>query len=91
MSEVNLNQQVSAAEAYEGLHVPSLMQEWASRVLDAARSRCYLIPSDANALPGLLTSRSAQEGAAVTAYFCSGHHCSAPATSLEEFSESLGN
>ena len=57
----------------------------------SVRSRCYLIPSDANALPGLLTSRSAQEGAAVTAYFCSGHQCSAPATSLEEFTESLGN
>ena len=57
----------------------------------SVRSRCYLIPSDANALPGLLTSRSAQDGAAVTAYFCSGHQCSAPATSLEEFSESLGN
>jgi len=36
MSDVQLEDQVAAAEAYEGLHVPSLFQEWAERVLDAA-------------------------------------------------------
>jgi uncharacterized protein len=55
------------------------------------RSRCYLIPGDANDLPGLLASRSAQEGASVTAYYCNGHQCSAPASSLEVFADSLGS
>ena len=57
----------------------------------STRSRCYVIPSAAAALPGLLGSRSAAEGATVTAYFCSGHQCSAPATSLEDFTQSLAN
>jgi SAM-dependent methyltransferase len=29
--------QIAAAEAYEGLHVPALFQQWAARLLDAAR------------------------------------------------------
>ena len=36
MSDVDLEAQVSAAEAYEGLHVPALFRQWAPRVLDAA-------------------------------------------------------
>ena len=73
----------------EGTDATAWLTMAAERLSD--RSRCYLIPSDANALPALLASRSAQEGAAVTAYFCSGHQCSAPATNLEDFAESLGN
>ena len=66
--------------------------EWRTMAADrlSVRSRCYLIPSAAEALPGLLGSRSAHEGAAVTAYICSGLQCSAPVTSLADFAQSLG-
>jgi uncharacterized protein YyaL (SSP411 family) len=55
----------------------------------AARTRlrlddsCFAIAADASALPGLLAERRPQAGAAVTAYVCHGHHCSAPAVSME--------
>ena len=39
MSDPALQSQISAANAYEALHVPALFQEWAGRVLDAARVR----------------------------------------------------
>jgi len=37
MSDSELKEEIAAAEAYEGLHVPALMGAWAPRVLDAAR------------------------------------------------------
>lgn len=37
MSECATDDQIAAAMAYEGLHVPALFREWAPRVLDAAR------------------------------------------------------
>lgn len=36
MEESGLQAQISAATAYEGLHVPALFEEWADPVLDAA-------------------------------------------------------
>lgn len=39
MSELDLETQIAAAEAYERLHVPALFQQWAGRVLDAATVR----------------------------------------------------
>lgn len=48
---------------------------------------CLTIASDAKDLPGTLTEKKPQ-GAAV-AYICSGHQCSAPITSLEEFTNTL--
>jgi uncharacterized protein len=53
------------------------------------RARCYVIPDSATALPGLLASRTATAGADVTAYYCTGHTCSAPTTDLEAFSAEL--
>jgi ubiquinone/menaquinone biosynthesis C-methylase UbiE len=37
MDDSVLQEEIAAAEAYEGLHVPALFQRWAKRVLDAAR------------------------------------------------------
>lgn len=37
MTDPALQDQIAAAEAYETLHVPALFQQWARRVLDAAR------------------------------------------------------
>ena len=37
MSDPALQEQITAAEAYEGLYVPALFHQWAARVLDAAR------------------------------------------------------
>ena len=37
MSEVDIADQIAAAEAYEELHVPALFAEWAPQVLDGAR------------------------------------------------------
>lgn len=37
MKEHPSDDQIAAAKAYEGLHVPALFQQWASRVLDAAQ------------------------------------------------------
>jgi len=39
VSETNLEDQITAATAYEDLHVPALFQQWAGRVLDAIRIR----------------------------------------------------
>lgn len=57
----------------------------------SARARCYTIPDDADALPGLLSERKAEPDAPVTAYFCNGHQCSAPTTDAEAFAASLEN
>ena len=56
----------------------------------SARRRCYVIPPESQELPGLLKERKAEPGSAVTAYFCSGHECSLPATSSESFEQTLG-
>jgi uncharacterized protein YyaL (SSP411 family) len=57
----------------------------------SARARCYTIPDDADALPGLLSERKAEPDAPVTAYFCNGHQCSAPTTDAAAFAASLEN
>ncbi len=57
----------------------------------SARSRCYVIPSASEALPGVLTDRPAAEGAAVTAYIYGDRQCSDPIISLAEFAERLGD
>ena len=53
-------------------------------------ARCYAIPRDERALPGLLEARVARAGAAVTAYVCRGEHCSAAVTTREDFLRALG-
>ena len=37
MNDIDLKEQIAAAEAYEALHVPALFQQWAPRVLDATQ------------------------------------------------------
>lgn len=39
LSELDLENQIAAAEAYEQLHVPALFQQWAGHVLDAVNVR----------------------------------------------------
>ena len=65
--------------------------EWLTMASErlSTRSRCYLIPSTAAALPGQLANRSATEGAPVTAYVYRGRECSERVTSLTEFAENL--
>ncbi|MCC6709783.1 MAG: thioredoxin domain-containing protein [Gammaproteobacteria bacterium] len=67
------------------------MDQWRARLAQLAGSdiTCYAIPSDEKALPGILDSRAAQAGATVTAYVCRGTHCSAPATSIDDFLRAL--
>ena len=35
MTDIDLKDQIAAAEAYESLHVPALFEQWAPRLLDA--------------------------------------------------------
>jgi len=56
----------------------------------STRSRCYVIPSTASAVPGQLANRSATEGEPVTAYVYRGHECSEGVTSLTDFAANLG-
>ncbi|MFQ6023690.1 MAG: thioredoxin domain-containing protein [Acidiferrobacterales bacterium] len=68
---------------------PEAMQSWLARCNQfyAPRRLTVAVPDDGEALPGILAEREPK--AAVTAYVCSGHSCSAPITELAELDAEL--
>jgi uncharacterized protein YyaL (SSP411 family) len=82
----------------EYLHPPQLivlrgeeqgLRRWTERCRKyyAPRRLAFAIPDSAKNLPGALAARSAK--AAVTAYVCAGHTCSAPITDFTRFEREL--
>lgn len=71
----------------------SAAQSWLAESHDKrnARSHCYIISADNDALPGILAERQPAAGAELTAYVCVGHTCKAPATDLAAFIEALAD
>jgi uncharacterized protein len=53
----------------------------------APQRLCFAIPTNATDLPGILSERKPLE--TTVAYICTGYQCSAPITSLEEFTKAL--
>ena len=64
---------------------------WRQLVADHAGplTRCQVVPSSAQDLPGLLAAHTAHAQATITAYVCRGERCSAPATTREELVSAL--